>query len=103
MTAEELEVVVAFGDREVVYEYVDLNEVGLAWALSIHKSQGSEYPVVVLPLFLQHYMLLSRNLAYTGLTRAKRQAVIIGSTKAIRIAIGQTQELERYTWLAQRL
>ncbi|MBA3822282.1 MAG: ATP-dependent RecD-like DNA helicase [Ktedonobacterales bacterium] len=100
---EEQEVVVAYGERDVLYDVADLNEVGLAWALSIHKSQGSEYPVVVLPLFLQHYMLLSRNLLYTGLTRAKQQAVLIGSTKAIRIAINRTQERERYTWLAQRL
>jgi hypothetical protein len=64
-----------FDERRVVYDYGDLNELGLAWSISIHKSQGSEYPVVILPLYMQHYLLLSRNLIYTGLTRAKQLAI----------------------------
>lgn len=63
-----------------------LNVITLAWAISIHKSQGSEYPVVILPLYTQHYIMLSRNLFYTGLTRAKKLALIVGSEKAIAIA-----------------
>jgi exodeoxyribonuclease V alpha subunit len=74
-------------DRDLVYDYADLNEITLAWATSIHKSQGSEYPVVILPLYTQHYIMLSRNLFYTGLTRAKKLALIVGSKKAIAIAL----------------
>jgi exodeoxyribonuclease V alpha subunit len=78
------EVIIDFDGREVTYDYADLNELTLAWATSIHKSQGSEYPVVILPLYTQHYVMLSRNLFYTGLTRAKQLAIIVGSEKAVR-------------------
>jgi exodeoxyribonuclease V alpha subunit len=78
------EVIIEFDEREVSYDYADLNELTLAWATSIHKSQGSEYPVVILPLYTQHYVMLSRNLFYTGLTRAKQLAIIVGSEKAVR-------------------
>jgi exodeoxyribonuclease V alpha subunit len=71
----EHEVTIQFEGRAVIYDYADLNELGLAWSISIHKSQGSEYPVVILPLYMQHYLLLSRNLVYTGLTRAKKLAL----------------------------
>ncbi len=81
----EKEVSIDFDDREVVYDFADLNEITLAWATSIHKSQGSEYPVVILPLYTQHYVMLSRNLFYTGLTRAKKLALIVGSEKAVAI------------------
>jgi exodeoxyribonuclease V alpha subunit len=80
-----------------------LNEVGLAWAISIHKSQGSEYPVVILPLYMQHFLLLSRNLFYTGLTRAKKLALVIGSEKAIGFTVKQQKEQRRYTRLEERL
>lgn len=70
----EREIAIRFDERQVIYDYADLNELGLAWSISIHKSQGSEYPVVILPLYMQHYLLLSRNLVYTGLTRAKQLA-----------------------------
>ena len=80
-----------------------MNEVSLAWSISIHKSQGSEYPVVILPLYVQHYLLLSRNLVYTGLTRAKKLAIVIGSTKAIGLAVRQNQIGKRYTRLQARL
>ncbi|VEP16684.1 hypothetical protein H1P_4810002 [Hyella patelloides LEGE 07179] len=65
----------------MVYDYADLNEITLAWATSIHKSQGSEYPVVILPLYTQHYVMLSRNLFYTGLTRAKKSEKAIAITQ----------------------
>ena len=89
------EVIIDFDGREVVYDYADLNELTLAWASSIHKSQGSEYPVVILPLYLQHYVMLSRNLFYTGITRAKKLALIVGSAKAIAIAVRQVKQQQR--------
>ena len=99
----EKEVVINFDERDVVYDYADLNEITLAWATSIHKSQGSEYPVVILPLYTQHYVMLSRNLFYTGLTRAKQLALIVGSEKAIAIAVKQVKQQQRYTKLRERL
>ncbi|MBW4608179.1 MAG: ATP-dependent RecD-like DNA helicase [Hassallia sp. WJT32-NPBG1] len=100
---EEQEVIVQYAERDVTYDYADLNEIALAWSVTIHKSQGSEYPVVVLPMYTQHYMMLSRNLLYTGLTRAKKLAIIIGSQKAIGMAVRSVNQKERYTQLQQRL
>ena len=100
---EEQDVTVEFSDRPVTYDYGDLNEISLAWAVTIHKSQGSEYPVVILPIFMQHYLMLSRNLLYTGLTRAKNLAILVGPQKAIALAVRQVKDKERYTYLAQRL
>ena len=95
--------IIEFDERLVVYDYGDLNEVGLAYAVTIHKSQGSEYPVVILPLYMQHYLMLSRNLFYTGLTRAKKLAIIIGQEKPISIAVKQVKDQLRYTKLKDRL
>lgn len=92
-----------FAEREVSYDYADLGELALAWAITVHKSQGSEYPVVIFPLFMQHYILLSRNLLYTGLTRAKQLAILVGPTKAIGLAINRIMDRQRYTALANRL
>ncbi|GAB4227106.1 MAG: ATP-dependent RecD-like DNA helicase [Elainellaceae cyanobacterium] len=100
---DEQEVTVRFADREVMYDYADLNEITLAWAVTIHKSQGSEYPVVILPIYMQHYLLLSRNLIYTGLTRARKLAIFVGPQKAIGFATKQVKDRQRYTLLAQRL
>ncbi|MFB2982148.1 ATP-binding domain-containing protein [Microseira sp. BLCC-F43] len=100
---EEQEVIVRFDDRDVTYDYADLNEIALAWSISIHKSQGSEYPVVILPLYMQHYVMLSRNLLYTGLTRAKQLAVIVAPQKAIGMAVRQVKDNMRYTLLRERL
>jgi exodeoxyribonuclease V alpha subunit len=99
----EQEVIISFDGRDVSYDYADRDEINLAYALSIHKSQGSEYPVVIMPLYLQHYIMLSRNLVYTGLTRAKKLAIVIGSSKAIAIAVKQNNERQRYTRLRERL
>ncbi len=99
----EQEVIVQYQDRDVTYDYADLNELGLAWSVTIHKSQGSEYPVVIMPLFTQHYMMLSRNLFYTGLTRAKKLAIIVGSKKAIGMAVRSVNQKQRYTQLQERL
>jgi len=101
---EEQEVVVQFADeRTVSYDYANLSELSLAWAVTIHKSQGSEYPVVILPLFMQHYLLLSRNLLYTGLTRAKQLAILVGPSKSIGFAVKRMLDRQRYTALAERL
>ena len=107
----EKEVTIDFDGRDVVYDYADLNEITLAWAKSIHKSQSSEYPVVILPLYTQHYVMLSRNLFYTGLTRAKKLALIVGSEKAIAVpkataslvAVKQVKQQQRHTRLKERL
>ncbi|MGA7931937.1 MAG: ATP-binding domain-containing protein, partial [Kovacikia sp.] len=100
---EEQEVTVRFTDRAVSYDYADLNEIALAWAVTIHKSQGSEYPVVILPIYMQHYLMLSRNLLYTGLTRAKQLALVVGTQKAIALAVRQVKDQQRYTLLHHRL
>lgn len=100
---EEQEAVVQFAEREVRYDYADLNEINLAWAITIHKAQGSEYPAVILPLFMQHYMMISRNLLYTGLTRARKLAILVGPQKAIGLAVKQVKDRERYTLLNHRL
>ena len=100
---EEQEMTVHFAERSVSYDYADLNEITLAWAVTIHKSQGSEYPVVILPLYMQHYLMLSRNLIYTGLTRAKKLALVVGTQKAIALAVRQIKDQQRYTLLHQRL
>ena len=83
----EHEVAVRFDDRLVKYDFGELDEVALAYAITIHKSQGSEFPAVVIPLATQHYMLLQRNLIYTGITRGKKLVVLIGQKKALGIAV----------------
>jgi exodeoxyribonuclease V alpha subunit len=100
---EEQEVIAQFGEREVRYDYADLNEITLAFATTIHKAQGSEYPVVILPVFMQHYMMLSRNLIYTGLTRARKLVILVGEEKAIALAVNQVKDQQRYTLLGHRL
>ncbi|HMK76445.1 MAG TPA: ATP-dependent RecD-like DNA helicase [Thermodesulfobacteriota bacterium] len=100
---EEREVIIEFDGRLVPYGYSDLDEVVLAYAVSVHKSQGSEYPVVILPVVTQHYMLLQRNLIYTGITRAKKLVVMIGTKKALAIAIRNNKPQRRYTLLSERL
>jgi exodeoxyribonuclease V alpha subunit len=103
VNAIEQEVTISFDGREVTYDYADLNEITLAWSITIHKSQGSEYPVVILPIYMTHFMMLSRNLIYTGLTRAKQLAIVIGSSKAIGLAVKQVNQQQRYTRLKERL
>jgi exodeoxyribonuclease V alpha subunit len=100
---EQREVAIEFDGRLVPYDYSDLDEVVLAYAVSVHKSQGSEYPVVILPVVTQHYMLLQRNLIYTGITRAKKLVIMIGTKKALAIAIRNNKPQRRYTLLSERL
>ena len=99
----EREVVIAFDGREVVYDFNELDEVSLAYAITIHKSQGSEFPVVVMPLAMQQYLLLQRNLVYTGITRGRRLVVLVGQKKALQTAVRNVSAVRRYTALEKRL
>lgn len=95
---------VSLGDgRAADYERADLDQLVLAYAVSIHKSQGSEYAAVVLPLATQHYMMLGRSLLYTAVTRGKKLVVIVGSRRAIGLAVRNATARARYTWLAERI
>ncbi len=100
---EDQELVVDFDDRTVKYEFPELEELVLAYAVSIHKSQGSEYPVVIMPVLTQHYVLLQRNLVYTGVTRGRKLVVLVGSKKALAMAIRNDKPQKRYTRLRERL
>ena len=104
---EEQEVVVAFdesdGLRRVAYEQHELDELVLSYAISVHKSQGSEYPVVVMPITTQHYVMLQRNLLYTAITRAKRMVVLVGTLKALAIAVKNDTQDTRFSGLSERL
>jgi len=90
-------------DKEVEYDSGDMVELTLAYATTIHKSQGSEYPVVVMPLLMSHYVMLQRNLVYTGITRAKKLCIIVGSPKALAMAVRNMTVLKRNTKLKDRL
>jgi exodeoxyribonuclease V alpha subunit len=101
--AEEGELAVDFDGREVVYAFGELDELLLAYATTIHKSQGSEYPAVVIPLMMQHYTMLQRKLLYTGVTRGKRLVVIVGQRKALAIAVKGAQTRRRWSKLREWL
>ncbi len=103
MNPESREVTIRFDDRRVVYDAAELDEIVPAYACSIHKSQGSEYPCVVVPLHTQHYVMLQRNLLYTALTRGKKLVIVVGSRKALALAVQNNRIEERYTRLAARL
>ncbi len=96
-------VYIQFPDKQVAYDTADLGELVLAYATTVHKAQGSEYPVVVIPLHTQHYLMLQRNLLYTGITRAKERVVIVGTKRAIGICIRNNQVMQRNGYLAERL
>ena len=100
---EDSELIIAFDNREVIYDFGELDEIVLAYATTIHKSQGSEYPVVIIPLMMQHYTMLKRNLIYTGITRGKRLVIVVGQKKALVIAIKQQKEQKRWSTLKERL
>jgi len=97
------ELAVRFDDRLVQYDFGELDEIGLAYAVTIHKSQGSEFPAVVIPLAMQHYMLLQRNLIYTGITRSRRLLVLVGQRKALSIAVRNDRPQRRYSGLLASL
>lgn len=100
---EDSTLTVDYDGREVTYEFSELDELSLAYATSIHKAQGSEFPAVVIPVALQHYMLLERNLLYTGVTRGKKLVVLIGQKKALAMAVKNQRSRKRITKLSERL
>lgn len=103
INGEDGQLVVQMDNGLVSYEFSELDELVHAYAVSIHKSQGSEYPAVVIPLMTQHYVMLQRNLLYTGITRGKKLVVIVGSKKAAAIAVQNDKTRKRWTRLAERL
>ncbi len=100
---EDRNVLVEFEGRVLPYDFSDLDEITLAYATSVHKSQGSEYPVVIIPLMVQHYLLLQRNLVYTAITRGKRLVILLGQKKALEMAIHNDRTRKRYSHLKTRL
>ena len=100
---EEQKAVIRFYDRKVAYDYTDFDQITLAYATTIHKSQGSEYKAVVIPLTMQSYMMLQKNLLYTAITRGKKLVVIVGQKKAIGLAVRNNKGLMRYTKLKEWL
>jgi len=100
---EDQMIAVRFADRVVEYDFADSLELSHGFAVTIHKAQGSEYPAVVIPLHTQHYLMLSRNLLYTALTRAKKTVVIIGTTQAIGMAMRNLEAMRRFTGLVREL
>ena len=100
---EDQSVSVKMDERTVLYDFLELDELVHAYAVSVHKAQGSEFPAVVIPLLTTHYMMLQRNLLYTAVTRAQKLVVLVGSPRAISIAVGSNRAKERYSGLAERL
>ncbi len=97
------EVQVNYDDAAVLYPFDQLDELALAYAMTVHKSQGSEYPAVAIPLLTQHYLMLQRNVLYTAVTRASKVVVLVGDPRALRIAVHNTKVAQRFTRLADRL
>lgn len=100
---QDQELIVEIDEREVIYEFSDLDELVLSYAVSIHKYQGSECPCVIIPTHTSHYILLTRNLLYTGVTRGKRLVVLVGTKKALWIAVNNDEVKKRYTGLQQAM
>jgi exodeoxyribonuclease V alpha subunit len=103
VSIEESMLFVKFDSRTVRYDYAELEELALAYAITVHKSQGSEYPFVVMPFTKHFHVMLKRNLLYTGLTRAQKCFVMVGTKEAIELAVNDNEAMERNTMLAQRL
>ena len=99
----EREVTIRFDQREIVYDFGELDEISLAYAITIHKSQGSEFPAIVIPLAMQQYLLLQRNLVYTGMTRGKKLVILIGQKKALGMAVRNNRTENRFSGLFERL
>jgi len=100
---EDQAVIISFDGRDVPYNFTDLDEIVLAYAASVHKSQGSEYPAVIIPILTQHYVLLQRNLIYTAVTRGRKLVVIVGTKKALAVGVKNDKTQRRYTYLRYRL
>jgi exodeoxyribonuclease V alpha subunit len=103
INTEEQYVTIIFDGRHIDYEYSDLDEIVLAYAISVHKSQGSEYPAVIIPILTQHYILLQRNLIYTAVTRGQRLVIIVGTRNALAIGINNDKTQKRFTYIQHRL
>jgi exodeoxyribonuclease V alpha subunit len=103
LSAEDRELTVVFDGRAVAYDFSDLDEIVHAYAVSVHKAQGSEYPAVIFPVLTQHYILLQRNLIYTAVTRARRLAVLVGTRRALTIGVKSARTERRFTRLCERL
>ena len=97
------EAVLDFDGREVVYGYDEFDELQHAYAVTIHKAQGSEYPCIVIPVHMQHYMMLHRAIIYTGLTRGRKLVVLVGAVKALAMAVKRIDSQRRITTLRERL
>jgi exodeoxyribonuclease V alpha subunit len=95
--------VINFDNREIKYDFSDLDKIILAYAITIHKSQGSECPVVIIPVLMQNYMMLKRNLIYTAVTRGKNLVIIIGEKKALTLALHAKRMTKRYSKLRELL
>jgi len=100
---ENQDLAISFDGRDIPYDYSDLDEIVLAYAVSIHKSQGSEYPAVIMPILTQHFVLLQRNLVYTAVTRGRKLVVMVGTMKALAIGVKNDKTQKRYTYLKHRL
>ena len=94
---------VAFEESQAEYDVADLDELGLGYAISIHKSQGSQYPAVIIPIHQTHYLMLRRNLLYTAVTRAERVCILVGTRSALAQAVRNEDERRRFSRLADRL
>jgi exodeoxyribonuclease V alpha subunit len=103
ISMEEKTLTVDFDGQMVEYGWSEADQLTLAYAISVHKAQGSEFPAVVVPLLTHHYMMLQRNLLYTAITRARRVCVLVTNTKALAIAVNHNQVAKRHTALAWRL
>jgi exodeoxyribonuclease V alpha subunit len=103
MDQESQQVTITFDGIPVPYNYMELDELALAYAISVHKSQGSEYQAIVIPILSQHYVLLQRNLIYTAVTRGKKLVIMVGSKEALAIGVRNDRIMRRYTYLAERL
>ena len=100
---EQREISIAFDGRKVVFDFVDLDEIVLSYAVSVHKSQGSEFPAIIIPVLTQHYIMLQRNLLYTAVTRGRKLVVLVGTRKALAIAVHNDRMKKRHTFLSERL
>lgn len=103
INSEDKKVYIKYYERELEYDYDELEEITLAYAISIHKSQGSEFPAVIIPVFTQHFALLQRNLIYTAITRAKKLCIFIGQARAMAMAIKNNKSIQRKTFLKEYL
>ncbi len=96
---EEQELTINFYGNQIIYDYTDLDQITLSYATTIHKSQGSEYPAIIVPVTMQSYMMLRRNLIYTAITRGKQLVIVIGQKKALAMAVNDTKSSNRYSKL----